>query len=152
MAFCLHYENVEDVFLHGWGAYQVKLPVPPTQYILPSDIRLEYFSTFVHRGIWVGFWEIKQLFPNLIYFWSQRKCVDKMNYKTEGCIQDSICQSRWKQPSRYNSTVLSKCTGNWPKICVFILKDYKKISFQYWSTAGKTCWNGKITIFVTCVG
>lgn len=29
-----------------------------------------------------GFWEIKPLFPNLIYFWSQRKHVNTMKCKT----------------------------------------------------------------------
>lgn len=69
--------------------------------------------------------------------------------KSEGCIQDRICHTGWKQSSCFKSTVLSKCTGNWPKMCVFVWKHYKKIYFQYWSAVGKTCWNGKITNFLS---
>lgn len=72
MAFCLHYENVEDVFLHDWGAYQVGLSVPPTQYISSSEMGMEgwrgwiFLYVCLRVCVWaIGcvcvIWEIKWL-------------------------------------------------------------------------------------------
>ena len=80
MAFCLHYENVEDVFLHDWGAYQVGLSAPPTQYISSSEMRVGGWRAwiFLRVPVWIFVWELwvllrAQLHRNL---WGLTVCVD----------------------------------------------------------------------------
>lgn len=86
MAFCLHYENVEDVFLHDWGAYQVGLSVPPTQYISSSEMRVGGWRGWIFLYVCVqavgyvcGVGN-KITFPNLISYLSSKDSVGSGRY------------------------------------------------------------------------